>query len=83
VINTSGGAVTTPVDPGLAGPLSGLADTVQADTLLDEQVRYNGSLDPAPDLSDAPPQELGAIEGPFSYTFPAYSLSLIRLTPEQ
>lgn len=83
VINTSEGAVTAPVDPGLDGAFSGLADTVEADTLLDEQVRYNGSLDPAPDLSDAPPQELGAIEGPFSYSFPAYSLTLIRLTPEQ
>jgi hypothetical protein len=81
VINTGGAGVTASIQPGIAGPYSGRADVVAADTLLDEQMLLNGVADPAPDLSDAPARDLGDLTGSFGHTFLPYSLTLLQLTP--
>jgi hypothetical protein len=80
-INKSGATITGTIyldSPG--GPLSvtgGWADVVQAASLADQAVTYNGQLNPADDLSNAPAAVLGA-GSPTTYHFAPYSITLLR-----
>lgn len=82
-INKTGDPITTDVLIN-GGPDSfsrGLADVAAAPALDSQSVTFNGVSDPADDLSDAPPTDLGALGNPFSYTFAPYSVTLLRLEP--
>jgi len=82
-INKTGDPITTDVliNGGPDGFSRGLADVAAAPSLDSQTVTFNGVSDPADDLSDAPPTDLGALGNPFSYTFAPYSVTLLRLEP--
>ncbi len=83
VINKTGEPITTNVaiNGGPAAFSGGLADVAAAPALDSQMVTFNGVSDPADDLSDAPSAPLEALSNPFTYTFPAYSITLLRLEP--
>lgn len=57
-------------------------DLLEADSLEALAVRYNGVGQPAADFSDAPSTVLGFVGAESEQTFPPYSISLLRFTPE-
>jgi hypothetical protein len=65
---------------GLGSFTSGTAEVLQADSLTDTAVTFNGVANPAPDLSDAPAQPIAGPGNPLNYTFPPYSVTLLRLS---
>lgn len=80
VINKTANTRTADIKlEGVSAVTGGLLDLAQADTLEAMSVRFNGVDDPANDLSDAPPLALGGLSPFFSYSFPPYSISLLRL----
>ncbi|MBK8987122.1 MAG: alpha-L-arabinofuranosidase [Chloroflexi bacterium] len=83
VINKTGEPITTDVAVNGGPPAfrSGLADVAVAPALDSQIVTFNGVSDPADDLSDAPSTPLAELSNPFSYTFPPYSITLLRLEP--
>ena len=58
---------------------SGTVDRVSAVNLSDQSVSYNNVANPADDLSNAPALPLNASGSPLAYTFPANSITLLRL----
>ncbi|NTU77970.1 MAG: alpha-L-arabinofuranosidase [Chloroflexales bacterium] len=67
---------------GADGAFAVSADTLSAGALTDTAVSFNGSANPADDLSDAPAQDLGVMAGPFDYTFGPFSITLLKLSPK-
>jgi len=57
----------------------GTVDRVSAVNLSDQAVSYNNVANPADDLSNAPALPLNASGSPVAYTFPANSITLLRL----
>jgi len=65
-----------------AGPMlvsGGSVDALTAATLSEQTAAFNGNLDPANDLSDAPPQPLGSAGSPLVNSFAPNSVVLLRL----
>ena len=58
------------------------ADIVSATSLDATTVTYNGSDNPSADLAEPPAADLGTVGAEFDHTFPPYSVTLLRLTPE-
>ena len=61
-----------------AVPMSSAPTSLDATT-----VTYNGSDDPSVDLTEPPAADLGAVGPEFDHTFVPYSVTLLRLTPEE
>lgn len=68
---------------GAADVQSVRSDVVQAASLAARSVTFNGVADPADDLSDAPSAHQPATAQATVYTFPAYSLTLLRFSAAQ
>jgi hypothetical protein len=85
VINKTDGAIATDIEfsgaPALL--LNGKADVVQASSLSSTAVTYNGVSNPSNDLSNAPSTSLAVLTNPMPYTFPAYSVTLLRIGLEE
>jgi alpha-L-arabinofuranosidase len=62
---------------------SGSADQILASALDANSVTFNGVAAPADDLSDAPPVVLEGLTGQLRYTFPPFSVTLLRLNVAQ
>lgn len=84
-INKTGSAVTADIqiDGAPALLLNGTADIVRANSLDSQTVTLNGVNNPSDDLSNAPPQELAVLTNPLPYTFPPYSITLLRVGLEE
>lgn len=79
-INKTGQPIESNIE--LAGDTTqrrGTIDTAAATSLDATTMTFNGNADAADDLADAPATPLPAFTGNFSYTFPAYSISLIKM----
>ncbi len=85
VINKTGNAISTNIEfagaPALL--LNGKADVAQAASLDSTAVTYNGVSNPANDLSNAPSTSLSVLTNPMPYTFPGYSITLLRIGLEE
>ncbi len=82
-INKTGEPATAQVRIGSgAATYSARADVVSATSLEATTVTYNGSDDPSVDLAEPPAADLGTVGAEFDHTFPPYSVTLLRLTPE-
>ncbi len=85
VINKTGSAITTDIEfsgaPALL--LNGKVDVAQAASLDSTAVTYNGVSNPSNDLSNAPSTSLSVLTNPMPYTFPAYSVTLLRIGLEE
>jgi hypothetical protein len=80
-INKTAAPITADITwNGLGSFTSGTADVLQAASLTDTAVTFNGVANPAPDLSDAPSQPIAGPGNPLNYTFPPYSVTLLRLS---
>ncbi|MCB8977288.1 MAG: alpha-L-arabinofuranosidase [Ardenticatenaceae bacterium] len=58
---------------------SGLVDILTGDSLEATAITFNGNSSPAADFSDAPSEPLTINSDPFTFTFPPYSITLLRL----
>lgn len=67
---------------GVSGLISGTVDIAQADSLDAQLIQFNGVQHPSDILSTAPSLSLTDLAFPFSYTFPPYSVVLLRLEVE-
>lgn len=85
VINKTGSTIATDIEfsgaPALL--LNGKADVAQAASLDSTIVTYNGVSNPSNDLSNAPSTSLSVLTNPMPYTFPAYSVTLLRIGLEE
>lgn len=59
---------------------SGLVDVLTGDSLEAQTITFNGQSSPDPDFANAPSLPLEISDGPFSYTFAPYSITLLRLS---
>lgn len=59
--------------------IAGQVDVLAADNLDEQSVTFNGSHKPASDFSDAPSIPLETVDNPFTYSFPPFSVTLVRL----
>ncbi|MBK8904155.1 MAG: alpha-L-arabinofuranosidase [Anaerolineaceae bacterium] len=57
-----------------------LADVLTGDSLEAQTITFNGQSSPDPDFANAPSLPLEITDGPFSYTFASYSVTLLRLS---
>ena len=80
-INKTGEPIETTIqlDGETAVSISGVANTVQADSLDSQTVTFNGSSSPPDDLTEAPPISLAELTNPFPYTFPPYSITHLHI----
>lgn len=79
-INKTGAPITTTIQiAGAPSVISGTVDVVQAPTLGDQAVTFNGAANPSNDLSSAPPIALTSVGNPLTYTFAPYSVTLLRM----
>jgi alpha-L-arabinofuranosidase len=85
VLNKTGIAISTNIEfagaPALL--LNGKADVAQAAFLDSTAVTYNEVSNPSNDLSNAPSRSLSVLTNPMPYTFPAYSVTLLRIGLEE
>jgi hypothetical protein len=82
VINKTGSPIESTIRfHGVESFGSGSVDQLSSAALDSREVSFNGLSDPADDLSDAASMALEAPSNPLNYSFPAYSVSLIRLQP--
>ena len=80
VINKTGGAISANIAVnGVGGITGGYVDVMQATSLNATSVTFNGVSNPANDLSNAPPSALSDLTLPIEQSFPAYSITLIRM----
>lgn len=81
-INKTSETITVPVRVAPGGATFRVtADEVRAEALEATAVTWNGVPNPADDLADAPPRELGRFDGVMDYSFAPYSISILRFTP--
>lgn len=59
------------------------ADVLQADSFDAQTVRFNGQIQPAADLSDAPSYEIGPASATFRFAFEPVTITLLHLVPQQ
>jgi len=79
-INKTGNPISVSILlDGVSGVAGGWVDVVQAQSLNATTITYNGSSDPSNDLSSAPSVTLTDLTLPIGHTFPAYSITLIRM----
>ncbi|MCB0158698.1 MAG: hypothetical protein KDD83_11255 [Caldilineaceae bacterium] len=80
-VNKSGAPLAAVIDVQGVTMMEALVDTAQAADLRATTVSFNGVADPADDLSDAPfaVVDIAAQPGAFVRTFPAYSVTLLRI----
>jgi hypothetical protein len=64
-----------------SGQFHGEVDTLQADSLDAQDVRFNGVINPPDPVSNTSAQPIGPLSNPFKQTFPPFSITLIRLLP--
>ena len=72
--------VTIELD-GADGSWSAVVDELEAVSLTDADVRFNGSSNPNVELTEPPARELGQVSSTFGHTLPPLSVSLLRLEP--
>ena len=83
-INKTGEEINANIQiDGVSRLISGTVDIAQAESLDAQSVRFNGIENPSDILSTAPSLPLTELEFPFSYTFPPYSVVLLRLEIEK
>lgn len=83
VINKTGSPIQSAIRfAGVDGFASASFDQLSSSALDAREVSFNGSSEPADDLSDAPSKAIEAPSNPLPFSFPAYSITLIRLQPE-
>ena len=80
-INKTAQSIDATIQIGSTGTYAAQADTMSADALTAEQVLFNGVADPADDLSDAPARQIESFENSLEQSFPAFSITLLQLTP--
>ncbi len=79
-INKTGESINANIQmDGVSSLVSGTADIAQADSLDAQTVQFNGVHNPSNISETAPSLPLTELELPFSYTFPPYSVVLLRL----
>ena len=79
-INKTGGSITGSIQVNGSSQISsGLADVVRATSLDSQSVTFNGVSNPNDSLSNAPSTPISNLSNPLSYTFPPYSVTLLRL----
>lgn len=79
-INKTANAINATIElAGVGMVTSGLVDVVRANSLIDQNVTFNGVANPSDDLSSAPPAFLTSIGNPLTYTFAPYSITLLRM----
>lgn len=78
-INKTGQPLTADLSVTGRSITGGTADTLQAESLGATTVTYNGTSNPADDLSDAPSTPLTLSGTTVAYEFPAYSVTLLHL----
>ena len=81
-INKTGEEINASIQiDGVSRLMSGTVDIAQADSLDAQSIQFNGVQNPSDILSTAPSLPLTDTElaFPFSYTFPPYSVVLLRL----
>lgn len=82
VINKTGSPIESTIRfNGVEAFGSGSLDLLSSAALDSREVSFNGLSDPSDDLSDAASTALEALSNPLSHSFPAYSVSLLRLQP--
>lgn len=81
VINKTGASVEGTIQfQGFSRIAGGLVDTVYAPSPDSSFSTFNGSFNPSDDLADAPSAALPTgVDGPLTYTFAPYTLTLLRL----
>jgi hypothetical protein len=82
-INKTADAITAPVRlVGATTGFSGTADVLGANPLDGETVTYNGDPAPITELASRAGRSLGVLDpNSISYSFPAYSITLLELIP--
>jgi hypothetical protein len=79
-INKTGNPISTQVVlQGVTAVSGGQVYTVEANSLDDMVVTYNGVSDPSNDLSNAPPEALPPAGSTLDYNFSAYSITLLQI----
>lgn len=78
-INKTGSPIAAGIQINGATVSGGTLDVMQANTLDDLVVSFNGVINPADDLSNAPSLPLSVSGSLIGHTFPPYSVSLLRL----
>ena len=79
-INKTGEDITANIQmDGVSALVGGTVDVAQADSLDAQVVQFNGVQNPSDILTTAPSLPLTDLQLPFSYTFPPYSVVLLRL----
>lgn len=79
-INKTGEDINASIQmDGVSRLISGTVDIAQAESLDAQSVQFNGIQNPSDILSTAPSLPLTDLAFPFSYTFPPYSVVLLRL----
>lgn len=80
-INKTAAPLTTTINlengPTITG---GLVDVLTGDSLEAQAITFNGQSSPDPDFANAPSLPLEITDGPVSYTFAPYSVTLLRLS---
>lgn len=66
---------------GLTGTTTAVADAVTATAIDATEVAYNGSTDPSLDLAQPAGQQVAVTSGSFDYSFPAWSITRLRIPP--
>ncbi|MBI5652822.1 MAG: alpha-L-arabinofuranosidase [Chloroflexi bacterium] len=80
-INKTGAPITATIElAGAASIISGTIDVVQANSLNDQSVTFNGVANPSNDLSSAPATPLANFGNPIAHTFAPYSVTLLRMS---
>lgn len=81
VINKTGGSIYAPIqiDNMPSMTVGGTVDVVRASSLGSRSVTFNGVSNPSDDLSNAPSGHVAVFFNGRSYTFPPYSITLLRL----
>ena len=66
---------------GTDGAFAASADVMTADSLESVDVAFNGSTDPAVDLTEPASHDLGSVRSSLDHDFPARSITRLRLVP--
>jgi alpha-L-arabinofuranosidase len=81
-INKTGAPIDVRIDlAGVTKPMQVSADVLEAESLETTDVLYNERVNAQPDFSNAPSKALGTSNGPFDYSVPKYSVTVIRFKP--
>lgn len=80
-INKTGNPVSADITwNGVQAFTNGTVDVMQAPSLNATSVTYNGQSNPSPNLANVPSLPLANLGNPLNYTFPPYSITLIRVS---